>query len=31
VRGFFPVVSDKAHREADEKGLLREPGTRVNE
>lgn len=30
VRGFFPVVSDKAFRAADEKGLLREPGTRVN-
>ncbi len=30
VRGFFPVVSDSAFRAADEKGLLREPGTRVN-
>jgi hypothetical protein len=31
VRGFFPVVSDKIHRAADEKGLLREPGKRVND
>jgi hypothetical protein len=30
LRGFFPVVSDKALRAADQKGLLREPGTRVN-
>jgi len=30
VRGFFPVVSDKAFIEAEKKGLLREPGTRVN-
>jgi hypothetical protein len=31
LRGFFPVVSDKAHQEADEKGLLRKPGKRVND
>lgn len=28
-RGFFPVMTDKAFHDAREKGLLREPGTKV--
>lgn len=31
LRGFFPVVSDKAFQAADEKGLLREPGKKAND
>lgn len=31
VRGYFPVIDPEAFHAAGEKGLLREPGTRINE
>jgi hypothetical protein len=31
VRGYFPVIETEAFHAAGKKGLLREPGTRINE